>query len=107
MRCELTQFPILNVVTYCNVIFGNRTPQTRLDKNCSVSDILKTVCDCRELSSHRRQDKTRQSCLVGVGGVNEALLCGKFIQGHSAEFYRTYDKNIWLRLYLLLDKAYF
>ena len=48
---------------------------------------MKTVCDCRELNSHRqhRQDKTvlsktrqgrgeeRQCCLVGVGGVNWAL----------------------------------
>jgi len=39
-------------------------------QNCSVSNILQTVCDCRELSSHLRQDKTRQSCLVGVAGVN-------------------------------------
>ena len=31
-----------------------------------------TVLSCRQFSSHRehRQDKTRQSCLVGVGGVN-------------------------------------
>ena len=39
-------------------------------QNCSVSNILKTVCDCRELSSHHRQDKTRRSCVVGVCGVN-------------------------------------
>ena len=34
--------------------------------------LLKTVLSCRQLSSHRRhgQDKTRQSCLVRVGGVN-------------------------------------
>ena len=64
-----------NVVIYCDVIFGNWVKTTVLkcvhtaDKtgqNCSVSNTLKTVCDCRELSSHRRQDKTR----VGVGGVN-------------------------------------
>ena len=40
-------------------------------QNCSVSNILKTVCDCRELSSHRRQDKTRlvlscRRCELGV-----------------------------------------
>ena len=31
-----------------------------------------TVLTCRQFSSHRgrRQDKTRQSCLIGVGGVN-------------------------------------
>jgi len=32
-------------------------------QNCSITNIwglLKTVCDCRQLSSHRRQDKTRQ-----------------------------------------------
>jgi len=39
-------------------------------QNCSVSSLWKTVCDCCELGSHRRQDKTRQSCLVGVGSVN-------------------------------------
>ena len=44
------------------------TDKTR--QNCSVSNILKTVCDCHELSSHRQQDKTRQSCVVGVGGEN-------------------------------------
>ena len=61
-----------NVVTYCDIIFGNwvktssemRSHRRRdWTKNCSVSNILKTVYDCHELSSHHRQDKTRQSCL--------------------------------------------
>jgi len=46
MRCELSLD-----------LFSNAfTPQTR--QNHSVSNILKTVCDCRDLSSHCRQDKT-------------------------------------------------
>jgi len=47
--------------------------ETRLDKTVQSPiywGLLKTVCDCRHLSSHRRQDKTRQSCFVGVSGVN-------------------------------------
>ena len=54
----LTQFPWLPIVMSFGNWFTNAfTPQTR--QNCSVSHILKTVCDCRELSSHRRQDKTK------------------------------------------------
>jgi len=33
------------------------------------SGLLKTALSCRQFSSHRRHE---QSCLVGVGGVNEA-----------------------------------
>ena len=35
----------------------------------------KNVLSCRQLCSHRRhgQDKTRQFCLVRVGGVNKAV----------------------------------
>ena len=70
----LTQFPIaLNSPTVTS--FGNWVKTSsqmrshrRQDKTV-LSPILKTVCDCREVSWHRRQDKTRESCPVGVCGV--------------------------------------
>ena len=60
--------------------FGNQftnafTPRIR--QNCSVSNILKTVCDCRKLSSHRRQDKTRQSVFAVWTNHKNMSICGR------------------------------
>ena len=62
----LTQFPICNVVTYCDVIFGNWVTTSSQMRSHRRQDwtklfslhMLKTVCDCCELSSHCWQDKT-------------------------------------------------
>jgi len=47
-------------------------------QNCSVSSISRTTENCLQLlltlfTPLTRQDETRQSCPVGVGGVNYAL----------------------------------
>ena len=78
----LTQFPIRNVVTYCDVIFGKWVKtSSQMRSHCRQHwtklfsfqywGLLKTVCDYRQLWSHCRQDKTRQSCELGMT-VSEA-----------------------------------
>jgi len=53
----LTQFPIRNVLTYCDVIFGkwklvHKCVHTadEIGQNCSVSNILRTTENCLRLS---------------------------------------------------------
>ena len=78
MRCELSlvlSWPSYQFATWLPILTSYLETGSRLvhkcvhtaDKfgqNCSVSNILKTVCDCRQLSSHRRhrQDKKVLSC---------------------------------------------
>ena len=77
----LTQFPIRNVLTYCDVIFGkwklvHKCVHTadEIGQNCSVSNILRTTENCLRLSPTqftpttptRRDSCRRRRCELGI-----------------------------------------
>ena len=90
-------------VSYCDVIFGNwvkTSSQMRSHRrqNCSLSNILKTVCDCRELSSHRRQDMTiRQSLSCRCRRCELGISVSFVIRAHIRFLRKSTVRLTWMR----------